>query len=130
MLFISALNSFIFILYSFSIFTISLLNSVSIGLQRSVSLFVASGEFSCSFNWEWFFILLIFFLCCEFREANYYSLGRLFLCKSIPLYLVGDYYFWCQSLNASYLSPQCEQTIIPLIGCFMCFQGEGGNEQG
>ena len=47
----------------FSIFTISFLNSWSGRLERSVSLFVLSGDFSCYSNWEWllcYFILLIF----------------------------------------------------------------------
>ena len=65
LLFISILNSFSY----FHCF----LNSVSVRLQRSVSLFTPSGEFSYSFNWEWFlcFIFLIFFLFCEFREDSY-----------------------------------------------------------
>uniref|UniRef100_A0A4X1UK17 Uncharacterized protein n=1 Tax=Sus scrofa TaxID=9823 RepID=A0A4X1UK17_PIG len=66
LLLISSLNSF-------SIFNTSLLNSMSVRLQRSVSLLSALGEFSCSFNWEWFlcfFILFVFFLSCEFREAK------------------------------------------------------------
>jgi len=65
-LFISSLNSF-------SIFTISLLKSKSVRLQRSVSLLIALGEFSCCFNWEWFlsfFILLVFFFFCEFGEVK------------------------------------------------------------
>ena len=43
---ISAINSF-------RIFTVYFLNLVSVRLQRSVSLFAPSREFSCSFNWEW-----------------------------------------------------------------------------
>ena len=57
LLFISSCNSF-------SIFTISLLNSKCVRLQSSVSLFTALGEFSYCFNWEWFlsfFILLVIF---------------------------------------------------------------------
>ena len=68
----SSLNPFIFTLYSFSVFTLYLLNSVSIRLQRSVSLFAASGEFY-SFNWERLlssFISHIFFLFCEFRKST------------------------------------------------------------
>ena len=63
LLLMSTLNYFIFTLNSFSIFTTSLWNSVSVRLQRSVSLFSASCEF-CSFNWECFlsfFILPMFF---------------------------------------------------------------------
>ena len=55
LLFISSLNSF-------SIYTISLLNSKSVRLQRSVSLLIALGEFSYCFNWESFlsfFIVLV-----------------------------------------------------------------------
>ena len=43
-------------------------------LERSVSLFVLSGDFTWSFNWKWFicfFILLIFFLSYEFRRNSY-----------------------------------------------------------
>ena len=46
LLFISSLNSF-------SIFTTSLLNSMSVRLQKSVYLLTALGEFSYCFNWEW-----------------------------------------------------------------------------
>ena len=59
---------FIYSLNSFSIFTVSLLNSKSIRLQRSVSLLTALGEFSGCFNWEWFlsfFILFVFFFFVE-----------------------------------------------------------------
>ena len=66
LLFISYLNSF-------SIFTISLLNSKSVRLQRSVSLLTALGDFSCCFNLEWFlcfFIVLVFSFFCEFGEAK------------------------------------------------------------
>ena len=58
-------------LNALSIFTISLLNSKSVRLQRSDSLLIALGEFSSCFNWEWFlsfFIVLVFF--CEFGEAK------------------------------------------------------------
>ena len=71
---------------SFIIFTISFLNSVSVRLQGSVSLFAFSGEF-CSFKWECFLsfpILLIFFLFCQFREYNYCSLGGLFIMRALP----------------------------------------------
>ena len=74
----SFLQCFAFLLIpflnSFSIFIISFLQSVSITLKRSVSLFILSGEFSWSFNWEWFlcfFTVLIFLLLCEFRRKNY-----------------------------------------------------------
>ena len=73
LLFISALDYLIFSLNSLSILTISLLNSMSVRMQNSVSLFAASCEFSCSFNWEWFlnfFILLMVFFSHEFREAK------------------------------------------------------------
>ena len=61
-------------LNSFSIFIISFLNSVSIRLKRSLSLFVLLGDFSWSFNWKSFFcsfILLIFPWLYEFRRNNY-----------------------------------------------------------
>ena len=83
--------SSIFTLNSFSILTVFFLNSVSIRLQRSVSLFAPSGEFSFFFNWEWFlnfFILLIVFFFKEFREKNFSSLGRFFLCVSPPEYFL------------------------------------------
>ena len=60
-------------LNSFSIFIIPLLNSVSVRLKKSVSLFVLSREFSVYFNWEWFlcfFLLLIFLLLYELRKSN------------------------------------------------------------
>ena len=66
LLLISSINSF-------SIFNTSLLNSMSVRLQRSVSLLSALDEFSYSFNWECFlcfFILLVFFFFCEFGEAK------------------------------------------------------------
>ena len=59
---------------SFSVFITSLLNLGSGRLERSVSLFVLSGDFSCSFNLEWFlcfFILLIFLWLYEFRRNSY-----------------------------------------------------------
>ena len=59
-------------------------------------MFAPSGEFSCSFNWEWFlifFILFIFFLFCEFRENNYCSLRGLFIWKNAPGYFVMAIYF-------------------------------------
>ena len=68
----AAINSFIFAQF-LRYFHYLFLNSVSVRLQRSVSLFSPSGEFSCSFNWEWllsFFLLLIFFLFCEFSETT------------------------------------------------------------
>ena len=80
-----------FALHSFSIFTISFLNLVSLRQHSSVSLFASSGEFSCSFMREWYlslFTLLTFFLFFEFRETNYCSLGRLFICVSTPRYFV------------------------------------------
>ena len=85
-----------FSLNFFSIFLISLLNSVSVRLQRSVSLFAATCEFSCSFNWEWF---LRFFICLCFSFSvslgkPTYSFGGLLLCKSTPLYFVGGYYLF------------------------------------
>ena len=72
------------------------MNVVIVTLQRFVSLFAHSGEFSCSFNWEWFlsFILFIFFLFCEFRENNYCSLAGLCICKSVPGYFLRAIYFW------------------------------------
>ena len=60
-------------LNSFSIFIIPLLNSVSVRLKKSVSLFVLSREFSVYFSWEWFlcfFLLLIFLLLYELRKSN------------------------------------------------------------
>ena len=51
-------------LNSFRIFTLSLLNSKSVRLQRSVSLLTALGEFSCCFNWE--FISEVLHLACVF----------------------------------------------------------------
>ena len=60
-------------LNSFSIFIIPLLNSGSVRLKKSVSLFVLSREFSVYFNWEWFlcfFLLLIFLLLYELRKSN------------------------------------------------------------
>ena len=91
LLFISALNSLIFSLNSSSIFTTYPLNSVSVRLQRSVLLFAASGEFFCSFNWEWllsFFILLMFF--CLFSVSLWkpnYSLEGYFYARA-PLYIL------------------------------------------
>ena len=35
--------------------------------------------------------------------------------------------FW---FGCCYLFPQCVQTVIPLTGCCLCFQGDGGNGQG
>ena len=69
---------------------------MSVRFQRSVSLFPPSGEFSCSFNWEWFltFTLLIFVLFCEFRENNYCSLGGLFIYEKVPGYFVRAYYLF------------------------------------
>ena len=104
----STLNSFVFTLNSFIVFPISLLNLVSVRLQRSVSLFGASGEFSCYFNWEWFlscFILLIFFLFCEFRETNYCSIEGYFNPRA-PLCIlwVVTIYFWHGSLDICSLS--------------------------
>ena len=123
----------IYVLNSFSIFTTSLLNLVSVRLQRSVSLFAPSVEFSCSFNWEWFlsfFILLIFFLFCEFRKNNYHSLGGLFIRKSAPGWFCEGLLFVCGmravfGLDACCLFPQCVQAVISLIGCCACFQGVG-----
>ena len=39
-------------------------------------------------------------------------------------------YFWHGSLDICYFFPQCEQAVIPLIECYVCFQGEGGYWQG
>ena len=61
-------------LNSFRIFTMSLLNSKSVRLQRSVSLLTALGEFSCCFNWE--FISEVLHLACVFlffSGVAYYS---------------------------------------------------------
>ena len=58
----------------FSIFIISFLKLVFVRLKRSVSLFILSGEFSRSYNWEWFpcfFILLMFLLPSEFMKSSY-----------------------------------------------------------
>ena len=33
-------------------------------------------------------------------------------------------------LGACCLFPQCVQAIIPLIGCCVCFQGDGDNGKG
>ena len=66
---------------------------MSLRLQEAALLFAPSGEFYCSFNWEYFlcfFILLIFFLLCEFKGS---SLGGLFICRSFPK-LVWDYYIF------------------------------------
>ena len=99
-------------LNSFSIFTISFVNSVSVRLQRSISLFAPLGEF-CSFNWEWlpsFFILLIFFLFCEYRDNNCCSIGGLFISTSAPGYF--------------------GRAHCLFLKCCMCFQGDGDNGQG
>ena len=52
-------------LNSFNILIVSLLNSVTTRPNRSLSLFVLSGEFSQFFNWKWFFsfFILLIFLC-------------------------------------------------------------------
>ena len=135
------------------------MNSVSVRLQRSLSLFAPSGEFSCSFIWEWFlcyFILLIFFLFCEFRENSYLVLkGYLdieaflaslwgltgFVCLFVFVFvfvfvfLVVLFCFVCMradfGLYACCLSVQCVQDVIPLMEvCWyvacLCFQGVGG----
>ena len=105
--------------------TISFLNSVSLRLQRAVSLFPPLSEFSCSFNWECFlsfFSLLIFFLFCEFREMSYCSLGGLFICRSVPLYFAVACYLFLAWEFGYLLSLSCEQTVIPLIGGCVCFQ--------
>ena len=96
LLFVSSLNSLIFSLNSFSIFTISLWNSMSDRLQRSVSLFAASCELFCSFNWECFWAsssCLCFSISVSLGKPNC-SLGGLLLCKSTPLYFVGGYYLF------------------------------------
>ena len=82
-LFISALNSFIFTLNSFSIFTISFLNPASIRLQRSISLFLqGDSPVLLTENGCEHLRFLIYFLSCEFRENNYCSLGGLFIFES------------------------------------------------
>ena len=81
------------VLNSFSIFITSFLNLVSVRLQRSVSLFAHSWEFSCSFNWDWFLGSLF---CLHFsysmslgKTIIYYSLKGLFISGNIPGYLWG-----------------------------------------
>ena len=81
LLLISSLNSF-------SIFTLSLLNSRSVRLQRSVSLLTALGEVSYWFNWGWFlsfFILLVVF----FFLVELYSLwpGSVCLVTAVECFL-------------------------------------------
>ena len=112
LLFISSLNSF-------SIFNTSLLNSVSVRLQRSVSLLTALSEFSCSFNWESFlsfFVLLVFFFFCEFGEA------KLLSCKAnsmqeYPFVFFGwgkvTIYLWCESLSLCCLFLWCKHSVVP-----------------
>ena len=117
LLFISSLNSLIFSLNSVNIFTISLLNSVSIRLHKCVSVLTALGEFSCCFNWEWFlsfFILLVFFFFCEFGEAKLYSL-KVNGMPEHPFVFLGEItiYFWCGDLNICCLFLHCEQAVIP-----------------
>ena len=71
-----------------------------------VSLFIPSGEFSCSFNWEWFlsfYILLIVFLFCEFRENHYCGLRGLFI-----------YYYFFVFLPCLGLFPQHME--VPRLG--------------
>ena len=70
----------------------------------------------------------------------YYSLGGLFICGSIPGWLVRAYSFFffdvmaAFGLDASYLFLQHVQVFIPLIGLCMCmaytcFPGSEGNGQ-
>lgn len=103
-------------------FTISFLNSVSIRLQRSVSLFAPMEEFSYFFDWKYFmsfFILITFFLFCEFRENNYCSFGGLLTCESTPGYFEVLLFIFAMrttfDLDACCLFLQCVQAIILLI---------------
>ena len=71
-----------------------------------------SGEFSCSFKWEWFprfFILLILFSYCKIRESNYCILVGLFQSARTHGYFMSSYYLF--------------------LGCCLCFQGGGGSRQ-
>ena len=84
------------------------------------------GECSSSFNWELFlcfFTLLIFFLCCKFRENNYllymYAVVSLSSLCRFTIFFIHFYFFGMRvnfSLDAFCLLPHCLQTIIPLIG--------------
>ena len=70
--------------------TISLLNSKSVQLQRSVSLLTALVEFFCCFSWEWFlrfFFLLVFFFFCVFGGRQivfWHSLGHASAVQCFP----------------------------------------------
>ena len=106
--------------HSFSIFTISLVDSKSVKHQRSVSLLPDLGEFSCSFNQEWFlsfFILLVFsFLFLWIWESQtallyHYSYARITLCIFGEL----PFIFCCANLNICCLFLQCEQADIPRV---------------
>ena len=111
-------------LNSFGIFIIPFLNSVSIKLKRSVSLFVLSGTFSCSlifgnikdpsaFSFYWYFS------CSEFRKNSYllWSWRSVFMwghpcvaCVGLTFWVWG--LFWCgwlPPLRVGWLS-------IPLTG--------------
>ena len=77
-------------------------------MEGYISLFAAQCEISCYFNWEWFlsfFILIVFFLFCEFREMNYYSLRGIFLWNSAPLYFFwgGGAYYLFMAWEVGYL---------------------------
>ena len=72
---------------------------MSVGLKRSVSLFILSGEFSWSYNWEWFpcfFILLIFLLLSEFMKSSYllWSGRAICLWEQSCVACVGLVFFW------------------------------------
>ena len=88
-------------------------------LQRSVYLFATSGEFSCSFNWEWFlsfFTLLMFFFFCEFGVAKLLSYKAYSMQEYACVFSGGGgvaIYFWCGCLNICCLFLLCEQAVVP-----------------
>lgn len=89
-----------------------------IRLWRFDSLFAASGEFFCSFNWEWFlcFFFLLMFFFCEFRENHYCNLRGLFTCKSAPVYFMKANYLFVVLGLLWGLFPQCVQLLSPWFG--------------
>ena len=103
-------------LNSFSIFITYFLPSGSGRLERSVSLFVLSGDFSCSFNWEWylcFFILLIFLWLYEFTYCVLEGVG-VSLCNLHESYIFGVK--TVSSMDAFHIFPQCVLSVVSFIG--------------
>lgn len=85
--------------------------------------FISLGEFSWSFNWEWFlyfFILLVLSYFVSLGEKIiYYSLGRLYTYGSMRSLCGFTFFFFSVraafDLNAFHLFPQLLLSIIPLI---------------